>query len=200
VTDLGPVPRHHTERRTVTIVVALMAGVGVFAPSSQAGSVSASGTISVIVSAPVSVTGPTVLEATTNENISTLDGSFLDFFVDSQPINLQGSPFQAYTVSLPTNVAYSSSSANVVIGDFVVNGGATPILNQFGAGRVTIGGEIGETGQTQAAADGDEGTGDEGGDGEVVGDEADGDTAQVARPVRPILNTSPFIDVVINYN
>lgn len=159
-----------------------------------AGPASATGTVQVNVSSPASVTGPSVLQGTTTGGaIDTLDGSLVDFFLDSPPISVFGAPSQAYSVSLPQSASLPTVPGGLIIGGFSHNGGATPALGQFGIGSLSISGEIGSTGLTTA---GDQGEGEDNGEG---GDE-NGGSGTTARAPRPILTVNPYLNVVINYN
>ena len=146
--------------------------------SVSAQSASATGSASATIRNSASISGPTVLEAGSTESVDTLDGSFVDFFMDSGPITVFGTPSQAYSVSLPQGQSVATNQANVVVGNFTSNGGAVSALNQAGIGLFGIGGEIGVTGLSTAAG----------------GEDSD------AAPNRPILTVSPYVNVVINYN
>ena len=147
--------------------------------SVSAQSASATGSISVTVSRSASVSGPSVLQAGSTTSVDSLDGSFVDFFLDSGPITVFGTPSQAYSVSLPQGQSVATNQANLVVGNFTSNGGAVSALNASGFGLLGIGGEIGVTGLSTAAG---------------------GEDAEGGQSNRPILTVSPYINVVINYN
>ena len=162
------------------VFAAVLAGVVLPTFSSvSAQSASATGSASVTIKNSASVSGPSVLEAGSTTSVDSLDGSFVDFFLNSGPITVFGTPSQAYSVSLPQGQSVATNQANLVVGNFTSNGGGVAALNQAGVGLFGIGGEIGVTGLSTAAG---------------------GEDAEGGQSNRPILTVSPYVNVVINYN
>ena len=147
--------------------------------SVSAQSASATGSISVTVSKSASVSGPPVLQAGSTSSVDTLDGSFVDFFLDSGPITVFGTPSQAYSVFLAARSKRGDQSGRSGGRQFFLERRAVAALNQAGVGLFGIGGEIGVTGLSTAAG---------------------GEDAEGGQSNRPILTVSPYVNVVINYN